>query len=215
LCKRMPMSRDISRAHDRQFAWFDQLLHSPLNPEKFTLATPPNAPARLLSAFPQSRARKAVELEAAHIPNRGVAPTVPLFCRFPVPSTEVNPGYESGSSGSTRSPKASKKIGRGSAPGAGANAAICPGSSFNHRAPASVHRSLRPVNRSDVRRFSSSAAVSGKRTAPFERPVGRLSITLNFQPTIFGSCFKASALNEILAFESSSCLAWSITRDFK
>jgi hypothetical protein len=24
-CKRMPMSRDIPRAHDRQFAWFDQL----------------------------------------------------------------------------------------------------------------------------------------------------------------------------------------------
>ena len=117
--------------------------------------------------LPQSRARKAVEMEEAHIPNRGVAPTVPLLCRFPVPLTEVNLGYESGSSGSTRSPKASKKIGRGSAPGAGANAAICPGSSFNHRArcssPASVHRSLRPVNRSDVRRFSSSAAVSGKR----------------------------------------------------
>ncbi len=70
--------------------------------------------------LPQSRARKAVELEAAHIPNRGVAPTVPLLCRFPVPLTEVNLGYESGSSGSTRSPKASKKIGRGSAPGAGA-----------------------------------------------------------------------------------------------
>jgi hypothetical protein len=152
---------------------------------------------------PTITALKAVEMEATHIPNRGVAPTVPLLCRFPVPSTEVNPGYESGSSGSTRSPKASKKIGRGSAPGAGANAAICPGSSFNHRArcssPASVHRSLRPVNRSDVRRFSSSAAVSGKRTAPFERPVGRLSITSNFQPTICRPCFKASALNEILA----------------
>ena len=116
------------------------------------------------------------------------------FCAaFPFHQPKSIPVTISGSSGSTRSPKASKKIGRGSAPGAGANAAICRGSSFNHRArcssPASVHRSLRPVNRSDVRRFSYSAAVSGKRTAPVERPVGRLSITLNFQPTIFRPCF--------------------------
>jgi hypothetical protein len=52
----MPRSQDIPRARDRQSAWFDQLCIPPLNPEKvtlahpekFTLATLPNALARLL-----------------------------------------------------------------------------------------------------------------------------------------------------------------------
>jgi hypothetical protein len=152
---------------------------------------------------------KPVELEAAHIPNRGVAPTVPLFCRFPVPSTEVNPGYESGSSGSTRSPKASKNIGRGSAPGAGANAAICPGSSFNHRArcssPASVHRSLRPVNRSDVRRFSSSAAVSGKR-GPAQNPPWLPAPASRLIPSLFWPNQRRSSARSISSDRSKPSL---------
>ena len=132
------------------------------------------------------------------------------FCAaFPFHQPKLIPVTKVAARGSTRSPKASKKIGRGSALGAGANAAICPGSSFNHRArcssPASVHRSLRPVNRSDVRRFSSSAAVSGKR-GPAQNPPWLPAPASRLTPSLFWPNQRRSSARSISSDRSKPSL---------